>query len=274
MKAQSSDRLPDYKQQVASFYNARTNYDNAVTYDRAVHLFERTRLQSGQSVLDAATGTGNIAIKAAEIVGANGSVIGIDIATDLLKIAQQKIQAKQLTNIQLIEIDVEDYQAESNQFDAIYCSFAIVLFPNIPAVLANWYRFLKPGGFVAFTCSSENSYLAPAIVESCARNGVDLPNLHVPLGTPERCELVLGQAGFEQTSIHPRQLGTYLSVEQAQNRWNGRFWLHADNPLLALASEQIDRIKATYDRAIANLAIQDRVWHEELIYYVVASKPS
>ncbi|OUL18313.1 methyltransferase, partial [Nostoc sp. T09] len=30
----------------------------------------------------------------------------------------------------------------------MYCSFAIVLFSNIPKVLENWYRFLKSGGFI------------------------------------------------------------------------------------------------------------------------------
>ncbi|MBW4638641.1 MAG: methyltransferase domain-containing protein, partial [Gloeocapsa sp. UFS-A4-WI-NPMV-4B04] len=37
--------------------------------------------------MDVATGTGNIAIEAAKKVGANGSVLGIDIAVALLKIA-------------------------------------------------------------------------------------------------------------------------------------------------------------------------------------------
>jgi len=176
-----------YKQQVIDFYNARTNYDNAVTQNRATALFDYAIPKIGQSVLDVATGTGNIAIEAAAKAGENGSVIGIDIATELLKIAQQKIQAQNLSNVQLIEVDAEEYQP-SVQFDAIYCSFAIVLFPNIPAMLNHWYRFLKPGGFIALTCSSENSYFALSIVESCAKHGITLPNLHEPLGTPDRIQ--------------------------------------------------------------------------------------
>lgn len=80
-----------YKQEVTNFYNARTDYDNDATRNRAIALFDYTALYSGQFVLDVATGTGNIAIEAAKKVGANGSVLGIDIAVALLKIAQHKI---------------------------------------------------------------------------------------------------------------------------------------------------------------------------------------
>lgn len=270
-----------YKQRIADFYNARKDYDDDTPHgqtltrkQRALTLFEYTNLQAGQSVLDAATGTGNIAIQAAEIVGANGSVIGIDVATDLLAIAQKKIQAANLHNIELIEIDVEQYESESNRFDAIYCSFAIVLFADIPAILERWYRFLKPAGFVAFTASSEDSYLTPAIVDACAQNNVALPNLHSTLGTIDRCEQILRNIGFENIRIYPRQLGVYLTVEQAKNRWNGRLWFHPDDPLPDLDAETIHKIKAAYDAKIESLATAQGVWHEELIFYTVANKPS
>jgi arsenite methyltransferase len=261
-----------YKQEVIDFYNARTNYDNDATRNRAIALFDYAIPFPGQSVLDIATGTGNIALEVAKKVGTSGSVIGIDIATELLKIAQQKILAENLSNVQLIEVDAEAYQPESNEFDAIYCSFAIVLFPNIPTIFGNWYRFLKSGGFIAFTCSSEDSYLALSIVEACAKHGITLPNLHEPLGTPDRIQHVLTQAKFNQIEIHPRQLGTYLSLKKAQSRWDGQFWLHTDNPLRELKPEKIRQIKASYDDEIATLETEQGVWHEELIYYVVARK--
>ncbi len=273
--------LNDYKQRIVNFYNSRKDYDDDRPHgqvltrkQRAIALFEYTDLQIGQSVLDAATGTGNIAIQAAEIVGENGSVIGIDIAAVLLAIAQQKIQSANLSNIKLIEIDVEQYESQPNQFDAIYCSFAIVLFANIPAVLEKWYRFLKPGGFVAFTASSEDSYLTPAIVDACAQNNITLPNLHFTLGTIDRCEQILSKIGFETIRVHPRQLGVYLTVEQAKNRWNGQFWLHPDDPLPSLDAKTVQNLKAAYDANIESLATDRGVWHEELIFYVVAHKPN
>jgi arsenite methyltransferase len=261
-----------YKQEIINFYNTRTNYDNDVTLNRAIALFDYVTPSPRQSVLDVATGTGNIAITSAQKVGPSGYVIGIDIATELLKIAQQKIQAENLSNIELIEVDAQAYQPKPDKFDAIYCSYAIVLFPNIPKILENWYRCLKFGGLIAFTCSSENSYLALSIVEACAKNGITLPNLHEPLGTPERIQHLLTQAKFDQIQIHPRQMGTYLSLEEAESRWNGQFWLHIDNPLRELTPPKICQIKASYDEEIAALETEQGVWYEELIYYVVARK--
>jgi arsenite methyltransferase len=262
-----------YRQEVMDFYNARTDYDNDVTRNRAIALFDYATPLPGHSVLDVATGTGNILIEAAKRVGTSGAVIGIDIAAELLKIAQQKIQAEHLSNVRLIEVDAEAYQPASNHFDAIYCSYAIVLFPNIPTVLQNWYRALKSDGFIAFSCSSEDSYLTFSILEACAKHGIVLPNLHALLGTPDRVQSVLAQAKFTQIEFHSRQQGAYISLEKAQSRWDGQFWLHRDNPLRDLAPEKIRQIKASYDDAIAALAGNQGVWQEELIYYVVARKP-
>ncbi|XGV98038.1 MAG: class I SAM-dependent methyltransferase [Leptolyngbya sp. BL-A-14] len=263
-----------YKQEVINFYNARTDYDNDVTFERAIALFDYTNLSPGASVLDVATGTGNIAIEAAKKVGKNGSVIGIDIATELLKIAQQKIQAENLSHVQFIEADAETYQAETSQFDAIYCSYAIVLFSNLSKLFDNWHRFLKATGFIAFTCSSEDSYFTPLIVEACAKHGIVLPNLHELLGRPERIQALLTHAKFSQIEIFPQQLGTYLTVQKAQQRWNGQFWLHPNNPLRALEPEKVRQLKASYDAAIAALETEKGIWHEELIYYVVAYRSS
>ncbi len=73
------------------------------------------------------------------------------------------------------------------------------------------------------------------------------------MGTPERIQQVLTQAKFNQIEIHPRQMGTYLSLEKAQSRWNGQFWLHIDNPLRQLKPEKIRLLKASYDDEIAAL---------------------
>ncbi|BAY29030.1 hypothetical protein NIES2107_08710 [Nostoc carneum NIES-2107] len=64
---------------------------------------------------------------------------------------------------------------------------------------------------------------------------------------------LLTQANFTQIEIHPRQLGTYLSLETAQSRWNGQFWLHTDNPLREFKPEKISQIQASYDDEIAAL---------------------
>ncbi len=79
-------KLAEYKQQIADLYSGRSdNYDNGEWHPRIAHrLVKLADIQPGYKVLDIATGTGIVAIEAAQIVGNEGYVIGIDIATGMV----------------------------------------------------------------------------------------------------------------------------------------------------------------------------------------------
>ncbi|KAM3094704.1 class I SAM-dependent methyltransferase [Phormidesmis sp. 146-35] len=259
-----------YKQRVANFYNSRTDYDNEVTRERALRLINYAPPQPGQQILDVATGTGTVAIAASQIVGADGHVIGIDIATNLLNLAKQK--SVELQNIEWIETDAETIEFAPDQFDGIYCSYAIVLLADIPLALQKWFRYLKSHGVLAFTSFSETSFLTPAISQACDRCGISLPNLHIPLGTPERIRQLLGEIGFHAVEIHTEQRGTYRSLEDAKSRWNGQFWLHPDDPFVALESDRIQQLKHEFDAIVETLVTDQGVWDEATTFFVVAYK--
>lgn len=265
--------LDEYKQQVANFFNARTDYDSSeIAHRRANLLLKFAQLQPGQKILDVATGTGLIAIAAAQIVGDKGKVIGVDIATVLLNQAQQKIANAGLQNIDLIEGDADYLDYSKNSFDVIFCSSAIVCFIDIPTVLNNWYRFLKPGGMVAFHAWDETSMMTPVIMAASARCGVNLPNIHALLGTPEKCKNMLQIAGFQNIEVKTEQMGRYMSITEAKNSWNGKTWLHPQNPLSQLSSEQIEQIKAEFDSQIEALATEKGVWWDITTFFVLARK--
>jgi arsenite methyltransferase len=264
--------LTPYQQRITTFYTDRTDYDNDRTHDRAIRHLQHLPPAPGQAILDVATGTGFVAIAASEIVGHQGSVIGIDITTSYLAQAQAKINQAPIQNIQLIEIDEAAYATGSEQFDRIYCSSAIVIFRNIPATLDRWYDWLKPAGAICFCASSENSFFTPLIVQACRSQGVDLPNLHQPLGTIERCQTLLTNAGFHDVKIDVVDFGKWMSIEASQGCWNGRTWFHADDPLPNCAPPVLTAIKADFDRQVAELATDQGLWHENLTFYVSAHK--
>jgi arsenite methyltransferase len=266
--------LTPYQQRITTFYTDRTDYDNDHTHDRAVRHLQYAPPHPGQAILDVATGTGFVAIAASPIVGSQGSVIGIDITAAYLAQAQAKIDQAQIQNIQLIEIDEATYNPDPGQFDRIYCSSAIVLFPNIPATLARWYDWLKPGGAICFGASSENSFFTPQIRQACRRQGVELPNLHYPLGTIERCHTMLTNAGFHNVGIDVVDFGKCLTINEAKNCWNGRMWFHAEDPLPNCSSTTLDAIKADFDRLVEELATDQGVWYENLTFYISARKPN
>ncbi len=264
--------LNEYKQEILDFYQARTSYDNDFTYRRAIPLVELAQLQAGQHILDVATGTGIVAIAASEIIGSEGKVIGVDFTPGMLDQARRKIEAAGLENIELIEADAEAIAFEDERFDATFCATAIVLLSNIPAALQSWYRWLKNGGVVAFSCWSTTSFFTPVITKVCAKYGFSLPNLHEPLGNPEKCYTLLQEIGFHDIAIKTEQFGSYLSLDEAKSYWKGK-WLYANgHPLLHLSEEQIEQLKAEFQAEIETLATEQGVWHENTTFFVIGKK--
>ena len=76
----------DYKRKVIDFFNSRTTYDSEKKGhpEEAKRLLDYVPVQSRQTVLDLATGTGLIAIPVAQAVAPNGSVIGVDMSSGML----------------------------------------------------------------------------------------------------------------------------------------------------------------------------------------------
>ena len=265
----------NYKQQVTDFFNQRTQYDNDFTYNRAIKLVESVPISPGNKILDVATGTGIIAIAASEIVGEQGIIIGVDISPIMLQQAKAKIAAAKINNIQLIESDIDHINFPENSFDKIFCSSSIPWFTNIPAVFQNWYRWLKPGGKIAFSCYSQDSFFTPLIVKLCQKVCQQkLPDWNSITGTPEKCSNLLTQAKFKNIKITTEQLGHYLPVATAKNTWNGdRTWINPQgNPLAQLSESQLEELKTAYDLEINKLATSKGVWQDITIFFVVAEK--
>lgn len=106
-------------------------------------------LKEGESVLELGFGTGNEVLDLAHLVGPTGKVSGIDISPGMLTVAKRKLDESDIeTPIDLQVCDARDLPFPDHQFDAVYTSFTLELFPtdDIPVVLAESKRVLKPGG--------------------------------------------------------------------------------------------------------------------------------
>jgi protein-L-isoaspartate(D-aspartate) O-methyltransferase len=160
------------------------------------------------------------------------SVIGIDFTPAMIARAEKKLEELNIENIDLINADIAAIDFAESSFDLITCSMAIALFPDIPQVLAKWYQWLKKGGSVAFSCHNLESHFLPLISGVCRETyGFELPNLHTPIATPEKCHQLLENAGFTNISVNVKQLGRYLPLETAKNFWYGQYFHPQDNPL-------------------------------------------
>ncbi|MEH1943860.1 MAG: methyltransferase domain-containing protein [Nostoc sp.] len=269
--------LDNYKQQLREFYGSRTTYDHEEGTRHPLEaktLLEFVPLHSGQKILDVATGTGLVAIPAAEKVGSEGYVIGIDMTPEMLHQARLKIAAARLQNIELIEADAEYFNFTDSSFDVVFCCEAIVLFPDILATLQKWYRFLKPGGYVAFTCPPETAIMASLHQSICARVlGVSLPHILEPLGTPEKCLNLLNQAGFRDIEIKIEPSGRYRPLSDNKLSETVIKINLKNNPLLSkLSQEQLNQLQVEYKAEIEKLATDRGIWIDTTKFFVRARK--
>ena len=116
--------LNNYKRRIADLYYRRSqSYDSGeLRLNICRRLIEYSQISSQQHVLDIGTGTGNIAIESAEIIGAGGKVIGVDLSTQMLDIARDKIKVLGLNNVEFQLADAEELSYSANSFDRILCA--------------------------------------------------------------------------------------------------------------------------------------------------------
>ena len=109
---------------------------------KVVQLIKNT---NPDTILDIATGTGDLAINLAET---NASKItGFDISSGMLEIGKQKINKKGLdSKIDMVLGDSENMPFEDNSFDAITVAFGVRNFETLENGLKEIYRVLKPNG--------------------------------------------------------------------------------------------------------------------------------
>ncbi len=98
-----------------------------------------------QTVLDIATGTGDLAINLID-TGAK-KIIGLDISAGMLEVGKNKIRNKKLHNtIEMVVGDSENLPFEENSFDAVTVAFGVRNFETLEKGLSEIYRVLKPKG--------------------------------------------------------------------------------------------------------------------------------
>lgn len=98
-----------------------------------------------KTILDIATGTGDLAILMAQTKAPK--IIGLDISAGMLEVGRKKIQYKNLSNtIEMVLADSEEMPFEDNYFDAITVAFGVRNFENLEKGLAEILRVLKPNG--------------------------------------------------------------------------------------------------------------------------------
>jgi len=104
------------------------------------------RLAPGERVLDLGSGAGTDSLVAAQMVGADGSVTGIDMTPQMLAKARTAAAEMGATNVTFVEAEAEELPFPDGGFDVVISNGVIDLIPDKDAVFTELFRVLKPGG--------------------------------------------------------------------------------------------------------------------------------
>jgi ubiquinone/menaquinone biosynthesis C-methylase UbiE len=155
--------MPENAQARAAFaYNAAADFYDASPLNFWDYFGRRTielaSLPIGSRVLDVCCGTGASALPAAEAVGPRGSVIGIDLAKQLLESARTKAIQRHLGNIEFEVGDMLSMRVPLASFDAVVCVFGIFFVPDMAKAVSELWSRIRPGGKLAVTTWGPNLF--------------------------------------------------------------------------------------------------------------------
>lgn len=110
------------------------------------HVIARAELRPGDAVLDLGTGTGSVALKAAQMIGPAGRVLAVDLSPEMVRVASARAVEAGVTNIIVREGSAEAIPADDASVDALTSSLCLMFVPDRAAAARECARVLKPGG--------------------------------------------------------------------------------------------------------------------------------
>lgn len=109
----------------------------------------KANIKPGQQILDVASGTGDLAIAMAKLVGKTGKVVMTDINESMLSVGRERVEdAGMIGNIECLLADAEKLPFENNHFDCVSIAFGLRNVTDKSVALKSMYKTLKPGGKV------------------------------------------------------------------------------------------------------------------------------
>jgi SAM-dependent methyltransferase len=106
------------------------------------------RIEPGAHVLDLGCGAGTDTLVAAQMVGPEGRVVGIDMTPEMLAKARASAEEMGLGHVELVEGEAETLPFADESFDVVISNGVIDLIPDKDAVFSELARVLRPGGYI------------------------------------------------------------------------------------------------------------------------------
>ena len=119
-------------------------------------------LREGERVLDLGSGGGIDVLLSAGRVGPSGFAYGVDMTDDMLQLARQNAAKAGAANVEFLKGQIEAVPLPDASVDVVISNCVINLAVDKPAVLAEMFRVLVPGGRIGIADVVAEDHLTPA----------------------------------------------------------------------------------------------------------------
>jgi SAM-dependent methyltransferase len=217
------------------------------------HLVDGAGILAGSHVLDVACGTGVLARNALARAGANGRVVGADLAPGMLAAAKE-IES----GIEWVLCSAEALDVDDETFDCVVSQFGMMFFRDRQKSADEMFRAMKPGGSLAIAVwrSVEHNPAYADIIsvleEQVGTAAADALRLPYSLGDAGKVTAVLEGSGFTDIKIEAKTEFARFPSSRQMVEAELRGWL----PLfeIFLSEDEIDKVLIESDKTLDKYA--------------------
>lgn len=258
-----------------AFDTVATGYDHpSLSFfpETAKRIIQHLDLNDDANLLDVCTGTGVVALEAAQKV-LNGQVTGIDLSTGMLAQAQSKAENLGLNNVSFQQQDLDSLDFPDQQFDVATCSFGLFFINDMQTALNNIAAKVKDNGRVAITSFVEPAFepLSDVFLKRYESFGKEIPPLSWKrLATEDLLREIFSDVGINNVDIYSEPLG--FNIDDPQYWWD-IVWNAGYRGLLnQLTEEQRDEFKEVHMKEVADQCAKEPVWLNTGVLIAVGHK--
>lgn len=192
-------------------------------------LVEGVGVSRGDRVLDLAAGSGSVSVPALAAVGAEGSLLALDLAQNMVERLGARLSVSGHPCARAVLGDAADPPVPGGAFDVVLCGFALFFLPDPPAAVRRWVGLLTPGGAVGVSTWGPEDEVFGALRDELVGLGIDARPRGQAYDDAGVLREVLDQAGLRDVTVTTVSHDLALADVDELLRWAGthgaRTWL-------------------------------------------------